>query len=121
MLLGGDLDERTQFNDSYKYSKGGVFGRVRSIVYRRYFLGKYPTEVFGKVRHGLSTLQSTPVRLGMYEVDTGTWHFGMFDTPTKNTPAMYRYTIPNTPLLRNIYRRKFPRSERYRITRVILL
>ena len=43
----------------------------------------------------------------MYELGTGTRHCGMFGTPTKNTPDTYRYTLPNTPLLRNIYWRKF--------------
>ena len=45
----------------------GVFGRVLSqyqSIRGGYFLGKHPTEVFGKVRYGLSILPNSPVGFG---------------------------------------------------------
>ena len=46
----------------------GVFGRVLIEVVtkctRVCTLGKYRTEVLGKVRYGLHTLPNTPVRFG---------------------------------------------------------
>lgn len=45
----------------------GVFGGVSTKVHR-WLLGKYPTEVLGKVRYGLNTLPKTPVRFGMVSI-----------------------------------------------------
>lgn len=49
---------------------GGMFSRVRTQVGRGCFLGKYPAEVFGKVRYGLDTL---PVQKPYVEVGGVVW------------------------------------------------
>ena len=69
----------------------------RTKVYRGYLLGKYPTEVFDKIRYGLNNVPSTPVWFGtnlLPEPDTSVSKCGM---PTTNTPG---YTLPNTPPLK---------------------
>ena len=42
----------------------GMFGKVRTKVYRGYLLGKYPTEPYRSVRNGRNSLQNTPVWFG---------------------------------------------------------
>ena len=63
-----------------------MFGTVRTEVHRRYLSGKYPTEVFGKVRYSrqYSTEHSDMVRFGL---DTVTRRFGELGTPTKISPG----------------------------------
>ena len=50
----------------------GVFGRVRTTLYRGYLLGKYHTEVLGKVRHGLDSLPNIAVRFGTTSIPVPT-------------------------------------------------
>ena len=66
----------------------GVYGRVRTKVYRGYLLGKYLTEVFGKVRYGLNTLPNTPVKFDTASIPyrTSVW-FGTNSTPVPDTSA----------------------------------
>ena len=47
---------------------------------------KHPVEVLGEVRYGLNILLNTPVRFGANSIPVH--NFGMFDTPTQNTPGM---------------------------------
>ena len=71
----------------------GCWGRTRE--YRGCLLGKYRTEVFGKVRYGLNTLPNTPVRFGMNSIPVpGTW---VSSAPPPKI-LRYRCALPNIPL-----------------------
>ena len=74
---------------STRVSSAGCWGRTK--VYRGYLLGsKYPTQVFGKFRHGLNTLSNTPV-----------W-FGAVSTPVPDTSvsSVRPPIIPPVPVSR---------------------
>ena len=69
------LMERPMGYPMIKDSKG-MFGRVRTKLYRGGFLGKYPTGPYRRVRYGLNILPNTPVR------------FGTTSTPVSETPVI---------------------------------
>ena len=61
--LCSELYQRSLHRFNYKLIKG-MFGRVRTKLYRGYSLVKYPTEHCRSVRYDRNTLRNTPVRFG---------------------------------------------------------
>ena len=71
-----------------------MFGRARTEMHAGYLLDKFPTELFGKVWYGLSTLLTTPVRLGMNSIPVPDTSVALARPP--KIPRC-QYTLHNIP------------------------
>ena len=96
----------------------GMFGRVRTKVYREYVLGNYSTEPYRSVWYGHSTISNTPVKFSICELDTGTRHFGkgisgVFTLPKRFGTASIRYRTFRYGLVRTRYRSPPVRQVRF--------